>query len=163
MVLKIVNSIISHHLSHNVHLIYALLYQEDMFKPLQSHPRISGLVFNIEKVILEFPKLRNSKVIDYFRISLEKEHYETWSIDKVHEAIKRYSMMWKHDSLKVKKLKIGDVSNLEKKFVHLQFKYEEEENAEDFFSPYVWAIVVNSSGFYWNPENIRLFSTNPST
>lgn len=51
MVLKIVNSIISHQLPHNVHLVYALMYQEDMFKPLQAHPRISGLVFNIEKVV----------------------------------------------------------------------------------------------------------------
>lgn len=40
----------------------------------------------------------------------------------------------------------------------MQFKYEQEENPDEFFTPCVWALVVHYSGLYWNPQSIRLFS-----
>lgn len=43
--------------------------------------------------------------------------------------------------------------------MQLQFKYEEEENSEEFFTPYIWCIAYNfNPDLYWNPESIRLFS-----
>ena len=50
-----------------------------------------------------------------------------------------------------------------KKFAELKFKYVEENEPEEFFIPYVWTLVYNSSGLYWNPDHIALFDPTRST
>ena len=44
------------------------------------------------------------------------------------------------------------------KFPELKFRYIEEETPEDFFVPYVWSLVFNKSGIYWNPGSVQLFN-----
>ena len=57
MVLKILNSVLTEaskgNLSHNPHLLYAILYQQQLFVPFRNHPTFGKLVENIEKVIEE--------------------------------------------------------------------------------------------------------------
>lgn len=43
------------------------------------------------------------------------------------------------------------------KFPDLRFKYVEEDRPEEFFIPYVWSLVYNSSNLYFNSERIKLF------
>lgn len=45
-----------------------------------------------------------------------------------------------------------------RKFPELHFTYEEETSPEEFFVPYVWTFVVNSSSIAWNSQAIALFS-----
>ena len=42
-------------------------------------------------------------------------------------------------------------------FTELQFKYEEEENPEEFFTPYIWLLLTFYSPIKWNTRNIVLF------
>lgn len=44
-----------------------------------------------------------------------------------------------------------------KKFPELKFKYVEENEPEEFFIPYVWTLVYQKSGLYWNPKCICMF------
>ena len=39
----------------------------------------------------------------------------------------------------------------------LQFRYEEQSCPEEFFTPYIWQLVYQSSGIRWDPERILLF------
>lgn len=39
-----------------------------------------------------------------------------------------------------------------------KFSYEEQERPEEFFLPYLWTVVYDSSGIKWSPNRIRLFS-----
>jgi len=133
MVLKILNSILSSSVQRNPHLIYALLYQRELFVPFRSHARFVGLVDNVEKVL------------KYFHHALQSSILGEWSQEKVLEVIKRASLSWK--------------SNMLTNFVQLQFKYEEEGNPEEFFTPFVWMLVNRFSGIHWDPDKIRLFHT----
>jgi len=44
-----------------------------------------------------------------------------------------------------------------RKFPELKFKYVEESSPEEFFIPYVWTLIYQSSGIYWASKNISLF------
>ena len=44
-----------------------------------------------------------------------------------------------------------------RKFPELKFKYVEESSPEEFFIPYVWTLIYQSSGLYWTPESVGLF------
>lgn len=57
MLLKILNSIFTHALQHNPHLVYAVLYQQNLFIPYKSHPRFGALATNIIKVIQLVPMI----------------------------------------------------------------------------------------------------------
>lgn len=67
------------------------------------------------------------------------------SLESIMEVIKTRSLSWRSDFLTP--------------FVELQFKYEEEDNPDEFFTPYVWALVTTYSGLHWHSETIKLFST----
>ena len=47
MILEIVNSFLSHHLQHNPHLVYSLLYQREVFDPYRSNPSLVDLIRNV--------------------------------------------------------------------------------------------------------------------
>jgi dymeclin len=51
-------------------------------------------------------------------------------------------------------------SFLVKKFPELKFKYVEEDQPEEFFVPYVWSIVYQSSGLYWIDRSVKLYPVN---
>jgi hypothetical protein len=90
MVLKILNSTLTHSLPRNPHLIYALLYQQNLFEDFNSHERFGSLVSNIVKVI------------SFFNTALEKASSEEWSSSKVLEIIKAHSLAWKSDYMIVR-------------------------------------------------------------
>lgn len=49
--LEFFNSVISHNLAHNPHLVYTLLQRKEIFLQLEKYDRFSVLVGNIENVI----------------------------------------------------------------------------------------------------------------
>ncbi|XP_067003661.1 dymeclin isoform X2 [Anabrus simplex] len=130
MVLEILNSCLSHQLAHNPNLVYTLLYKKKVFDPFRSHPAFQDIIHNIDAVILYF-----SQKLDQVQKHL--------SVAEVQATIQLGALQWPRDRLK--------------KFPDLKFKYVEEDQPEDFFIPYVWSLVCQSSGLYWNPGNIKLF------
>ena len=51
MLLKIINSILTHSLARNPHIIYSLLYQQDIFLPYTGNDRYGPLANNIKTVM----------------------------------------------------------------------------------------------------------------
>ncbi|XP_063217608.1 dymeclin [Bacillus rossius redtenbacheri] len=135
MVLEIINSCLSHQLAHNPNLIYTLLYKKHVFAPFKAHPSFQDIVQNIDVVIQFF-----SRKLDQVQKDL--------SVSEVLSTIQQGALQWPPDRLK--------------KFPDLKFKYVEEDHPEDFFIPYVWSLVCRSSGLYWNPNNIKIFVSEPS-
>ncbi len=150
MVLKILNSVLTHNLTHNPHLIYALLYQQGLFEPFKAHKRYGNLVSNIEKVIV------------FFNIALTKVATPEWSAEQVLEVIKINAISWKGDAMTVL-LPSYPANTPLQPFVQLQFKYEEEENSQEFFTPYVWCIAFHYAAIPWDQDKIRLFSLTPAS
>ncbi|XP_069703683.1 dymeclin isoform X2 [Periplaneta americana] len=131
MVLEILNSCLSRQLAHNPNLVYTLLYKKHVFEPFRAHPAFQDIVHNIDAVILYF-----SNRLDQVQRDL--------GVAEVLATIQHGALQWPKDRLK--------------KFPDLKFKYVEEDQPEDFFIPYVWSLVCQSSGLYWNPANIKLFA-----
>lgn len=71
-----------------------------------------------------------------------------------------YKIIFFHVALKQRVIEEG-VLQLPKdrlrKFPELKFKYVEESSPEEFFIPYVWTLVYQSSGLYWRPDSVVLF------
>lgn len=130
MVLEIINSCLTNQLIHNLNLIYTLLYKRECFEQFRNHPTFQDIIQNIETVVA------------YFSSHLEAANKDL-SADYVLQIIKERALQWPGDRLK--------------KFPDLKFKYVEEDQPEEFFIPYVWSLVYNSSNLYWNASNIRLF------
>lgn len=131
MVLEIINSCLSHQLAHNPNLVYTLLYKKHVFEPFRTHPAFQDIVQNIDAVILYF-----SNRLDQVQKDL--------SVGEVLTTIQHGALQWPKERLR--------------KFPDLKFKYVEEDQPEDFFIPYVWSLVCQSSGLYWNPAHIKLFA-----
>ncbi|GAB6032050.1 hypothetical protein CHUAL_010419 [Chamberlinius hualienensis] len=131
MVLEIINSCLCNQLIHSNHLIYTLLYKRECFEQFRNHPTFQDIIQNIETVLT------------YFSSKLEAANKDL-SADDVLQIIQEGSMQWPGDRFM--------------KFPDLKFKYVEEDQPEEFFIPYVWSLVYNSSNLYWNAENIRLFN-----
>ncbi|KAF4518163.1 hypothetical protein B566_EDAN007854, partial [Ephemera danica] len=130
MVLEILNSCLSHQLSHNPNLVYTLLYKKDIFEPFRAHPAFQDVVCNIDAVI------------SFFAHKLQQSQNEL-SETEVLATIQQGTLQWPRERLK--------------KFPDLKFKYVEEDRPEDFFIPYIWSLVCQSSGIYWNTSKIKLF------
>jgi len=133
MVLEIINSCLTNQLNHNLNLIYTLLYKRECFEQFRNHPTFQDIIQNIETVVA------------YFSSHLESANKDL-SADYVLRIIQERALQWPTDRLK--------------KFPDLKFKYVEEDQPEEFFIPYVWSLVYNSSNLYWNAANIRLFQVN---
>ncbi|KDR21174.1 Dymeclin [Zootermopsis nevadensis] len=131
MVLEIINSCLSHQLAHNPNLVYTLLYKKHVFEPFHTHPAFQDIVQNIGAVIL------------YFSSRLDQVQKDL-SVAEVLATVQHGALQWPKERLK--------------KFPDLKFRYVEEDEPEDFFIPYVWSLVCQSSGLYWNPASIKLFA-----
>lgn len=121
--LTTVNTMLINNLSHQEELIYAILYQQNLFKPFVSHPRFGYLASNLNKVII------------YFTDALESSGLEEWTQQNVLKVIREKSKMWK-----------------EKYFVPilpLRFNYE-GEHSRDFFTLYAWEVIRKHSGLPWS-------------
>ncbi|XP_071442819.1 dymeclin isoform X2 [Hetaerina americana] len=136
MVLEILNCSLTTQLPHNPNLVYALLYKREIFEPFRNQPAFQDVIQNIEAVIF------------YFSNKLEQLSTDL-SVDEVLETIQKGATLWPKDRLK--------------KFPDLKFKYVEEDQPEDFFIPYVWSLVCQSSGLHWDPSKIKLFALENGT
>nr|XP_054751775.1 dymeclin-like [Lytechinus pictus] len=136
MVLEIINSCLINMLPHNPHLVYTLLYKQDLFTSFKSHPKFQDIIQNIDTVLT------------YFSVRLEEsqEEHHTPSVHQVLDIIKQGMLQWPRDRLR--------------KFPELKFRYVEEDQPEEFFIPYVWSLVYHSSNMYWDPDRVELFSIN---
>ncbi|CAL4091898.1 unnamed protein product, partial [Meganyctiphanes norvegica] len=130
MVLEILNSTLTHQLSHNHNLVYTLLYKRHLFQAFSSHPSFQDVTQNIEVVL------------SYLMGRLETTVRDP-AVQDVQEVIQQGVLHLPKDRLK--------------KFPELKFKYVEENEPEEFFIPYVWTLVYQSSGLYWDPECIAMF------
>lgn len=133
MVLEILNSCLTAQLSHNPNLLYTLLYKRHIFEIFRTHPAFQDIIQNIDTVLV------------FFSSKLETAD-KNLSVAEVSEIIKQATLQWPSDKLK--------------KFPELKFKYVEEEQPEEFFTPYVWSLVFHASNLYWNPQHIALFNPN---
>ncbi|XP_050397262.1 dymeclin [Patella vulgata] len=136
MVLEIINSCLASSLHHNPNLIYTLLYQRDQFTLYRTHPTFQDIIQNIETVL------------NYFSAMLEKSGRSNLTPNEVLEYIKQGSVKFRRERLQ--------------KFPDLKFKYVEEDSPEEFFIPYIWSLVHQSSNMYFNPSRIILFSVGNS-
>ncbi|KAK7084960.1 hypothetical protein SK128_027778 [Halocaridina rubra] len=130
MVLEILNSVLTHQLSHNHNLVYTLLYKRHLFEPFSTHPNYQDVTQNIDVIL------------SYLMGRLETTKRDP-GVQDVQEVIQQGVLHLPKDRLK--------------KFPELKFKYVEENEPEEFFIPYVWTLVYQGSGLYWNPDCICIF------
>ncbi|UJR32022.1 hypothetical protein I4U23_019491 [Adineta vaga] len=129
MVLEIINSCLTHTLRLNSNLIYALLYNRDLFDNYRTHPNFQDVLQNIDTVIV------------YFAEKVDQSQQR--SAEYVKEVIETNARQFPLDRLK--------------KFPDLKFKYVEEEQPEDFFVPYVWTLVYKSCNLHWSSDSVFIF------
>ncbi|VDD81662.1 unnamed protein product [Mesocestoides corti] len=135
MTLEIFNSILTHSLPTNTHLVYSLLYQREYLAPIHTHPSFHDLMQNIDTVL------------GYFATRIEKElgphPTETSSV------------------MTVITKSIGDFARYHtlKEFQELKFKYVEEDSPDEFFIPYVWSLVYRHSGLAFEQKSLHTLGT----
>ncbi|CAG9794474.1 unnamed protein product [Diatraea saccharalis] len=125
MLLEIINSCLTHQLSNNLNMVYALLHKRQLFEHHSHHP----ITQNIEMVI------------GYFSTRLQRVQEGAGgdlSVSEVLQCIKKGAEQWSSDRLK--------------KFPDLKFRYVEEERPEEFFTPYVWGLITGCGSVYWASE-----------
>lgn len=133
MLLEIVNSCFSTGIHRdNSNLVYALLQKHDAIEQLKKFQVFQDILRNIETIM------------NFFIEKIDQVKQNSYTMDEVQQVI-------------------DDVvyqlpSHYLHKFPELKFRYLEEECPEDFFVPYVWSLVFNKSGIYWNPGCVQLFS-----
>ncbi|XP_034838696.1 dymeclin [Maniola hyperantus] len=125
MLLEIINSCLTHQLVNNLNLVYALLHKKQLFQQHAHH----HIAQNIEMVI------------GYFSTRLQRVQEGTGGdlgVTEVLQCIKKGAEQWSSDRLK--------------KFPDLKFRYVEEDRPEEFFTPYVWALISACGNIYWASE-----------
>jgi hypothetical protein len=135
-------------MGHNPHLVYALLHGSELFPPFANHQRFGPYASRIVAVTEAF-----KTEIDKTTTATGNKDNKEWTAESIMEIITRKARTWK--------LEDWMMTN-EDEQLPLQFRYEEELNCAEFFTPYVWCIVYNYSGMIWNAKNIKLFSLRPA-
>lgn len=134
MVLEILNSCLSTQLANNPNLIYTLLYNRHMFESFKDNVVFQDIIFNINIIIKYFSQLLTDK----------SQQYEV-DAHQVLLVIQQGAKNWPKEKLT--------------KFPDLKFKYVEEDQPEDFFIPYVWALVSQQSVLHWTNDASPILST----
>ncbi|KAK0393029.1 hypothetical protein QR680_000022 [Steinernema hermaphroditum] len=80
------------------------------------------------------------RVINHFASRVQSLANST--VSEVLDVISKAAIQWPTDRLK--------------KFPDLKFKYVEDENTVDFFVPYIWRLVLEEAGVYWDPDSIKI-------
>ncbi|KAG9133625.1 hypothetical protein Leryth_019459 [Lithospermum erythrorhizon] len=133
IVLEIVNAILTYALPRNPEVVYAIMHRQEVFQPFKNHPRFNELVENI------------FTVLDFFNIRMDSQQKDgEWSVEKVLQLIITNCRSWRGEGIKM--------------FTTLRFTYEQESHPEEFFIPYVWKLVMSSSGLSFDLGNINLFA-----
>lgn len=133
MVLEIFNSCLCHQLTNNPNLVYTLLYKREAFEGFKTNVAFQDIVRNIDLVIGYFTNLLSSK----------SAQHEVDATQVLH-IIQQGGKSWPKSKLT--------------KFPDLKFKYVEEEQPEEFFIPYVWALVGQQSTLHWSKETSQLLN-----
>ena len=133
MLLEIVNSCFSTGIHrHNSNLVYALLQKREAIEQLKKYQVFQDILQNIESII------------NFFIERIDRVQQNSLTINEVQKVIEEAVLQLPSHYLR--------------KFPDLKFRYLEEESPDDFFVPYVWSLVFNKSGIYWNPGCVQLFS-----
>ena len=136
IVLEAINLALERGLGQNEHLVYALLERQAAFAPLSEHERFWDLIENIDLVLC------------HFSAGLQPEGDDAVpppanSVDKVLSHIRTAARDW--DGTKLHQL------------ADLKFTYEQEAAPDEFFTPYLWSLLLEHSGIGWRPAGIVLF------
>ncbi|CAA0829092.1 Unknown protein [Striga hermonthica] len=132
LVLEILNSILTYALPRNPEVVYAILHRQEVLLPFKNHPRFNELLENIYTVL------------DFFNSRIEtQERDDDWSVEKVLQIIINNCRSWRGEGMKM--------------FTQLRFTYEQESHPEEFFTPYVWQVVLSHSDLAFDPSSINLF------
>ncbi|KAJ8927015.1 hypothetical protein NQ314_020578 [Rhamnusium bicolor] len=134
MVLEILNSCLSTQLGNNPNLIYTLLYNKHMFESVKDNIVFQDIIHNIDIIIKYFSQLLTDK----------SQQHEV-DAHQVLLVIQQGAKNWPKEKLT--------------KFPDLKFKYVEEDQPEDFFIPYVWALVSQQSVLHWTSDSSPILST----
>jgi len=154
VLLQILNSCLTNALRPNPQLSYSLLHEKALFLPYAQHPRFSHLLFNIQVLLTTHlsplpyslnlpPPLKNKAVLEHFEFLMSEANIPEWTPEAILDIIQRGSLTW------------------QSREYPLQFTYEEEDNAQNFFVPFLWDAVVRSTApdLNWNLDNARIFTT----
>ncbi|KAI9209840.1 Dymeclin [Polychytrium aggregatum] len=130
LLLEIINSVMTHTLKQNPHLVYSILHRREMFAKFRMHSRFVDLIENIDCVI------------GYFLNKVTESEIKMPSVDEVLEVIDIASKTWMPTKLRI--------------FAELKFQYEEEKEFALFFLPYIWSLVFKHSLIHWDIEKTKL-------
>lgn len=131
LMLEIVNSILVHRLKYNTQLVYALLLKRDIFIPFQLQSRFMDVTTNIDNVI------------NYFHARVSEANLKSPSTSEVLTLIEQATRTWPSQRL------LNELPDL-------KFQYEEEQDANEFFVPYVWALIHRRTFVYWSEEKAHI-------
>ncbi|KAF9989899.1 hypothetical protein BGZ75_004469 [Mortierella antarctica] len=130
LVLEIINSTLTHKLKANPQLVYSLLHKQEMFAYFRSDLKFKDLIHNIEQAV------------NYFQQKISEANIKAPTPEEVAQVIQTASRTWP--------------PNLMKTFPDIKFEYEEEEQASDFFCPYVWSLLYRNTFVYWDVEKAKI-------
>ncbi|KAH7042321.1 Dyggve-Melchior-Clausen syndrome protein-domain-containing protein, partial [Linnemannia elongata] len=142
LVLEIINSTLTHKLKANPQLVYSLLHKQEMFAYFRNDLKFKDLIENIEQAV------------NYFQQKVSEANIKAPTPEEVAQVIQTASRTWP--------------PNLMKTFPDIKFQYEEEEQSNEFFCPYVWSLIYRNTFVYWDEEKakilhdyrtVRVFST----
>ncbi|KAJ3275522.1 hypothetical protein HDV01_000349 [Terramyces sp. JEL0728] len=124
--LEFFNSVISHNLGHNPHLVYTLLQRQEIFLQLEKYDRFSVLVGNIDNTI------------NHFNEKIEQTELETRTVDTIMAVIEKASQTWSGAKLEM--------------LEPIKFISEIDPEAYKFNVPFVWSLIAEHDLFYWDLE-----------
>ncbi|KAG0098123.1 hypothetical protein BGZ93_001097 [Podila epicladia] len=130
LVLEIINSTLTHKLKANPQLVYSLLHKQEMFAYFRNDIKFKDLIHNIEQAV------------GYFQQKVSEANIKAPTPEEVAQVIQTASRTWP--------------PNLMKTFPDIKFQYEEEEQSNEFFCPYVWSLLYRNMFVYWDEEKAKI-------
>ena len=135
--LEVFNVLILRRLTSNPHFVYGLLHAQAAFEPLQGLPQFQHLMENV------------NTALDFFNLRLDgliSSGAATTSEVMLH-AVEAECSAWHTKGLR----EIQDP----------HFTYEQEDNAQDFFVPYVWRLLIERGGLPVDRRLVILVAPDP--
>ncbi|KAG0049570.1 hypothetical protein BGZ83_005579 [Gryganskiella cystojenkinii] len=130
LVLEIINSTLTHKLKSNPQLVYSLLHKQEMFAFFRNDLKFKDLIQNIEQAV------------NYFQQKVSEANIKAPTPEEVALVIQNASRTWP--------------PNLMKTFPDIKFEYEEEQQSNEFFVPYVWSLLYRNTFVYWDEEKAKI-------
>ncbi|GJJ78028.1 dymeclin [Entomortierella parvispora] len=130
LVLEIINSTLTHKLKANPQLVYSLLHKQEMFAVFRNDLKFKDLIHNIEQAV------------NYFQQKVSEANINPPTPEEVALVIQNASRTWP--------------PNLMKTFPDIKFEYEEEQQSNEFFCPYVWSLLYRNTFVYWDEEKAKI-------